>query len=355
MRSKRWLQNLALSAVTTLLCVLVVELALRLISPVQTFVNPLSSFHRFDPELGWTGTPNLKAKFRKIDFDVMVRSDAEGFRARESTVQPRPASPVIAVLGDSFTWGWGVGNGKVFTDVMQDELGTAAEIRNFGVNAYGTLQELLLLKRYLSNGLRPQYVVVMFYQNDFYDNVGAEDRKPWLSVVGTNVTIRNHPVAGRAVSPLKKVVKASYLLSAIGYAIDFAKEKRRVTELEQATFTDNSVADEPRAAMAFCLEQFREACERTGIKLWFVYVPSFTDVQSQTTSQVRVAIKSLCDQKGVALLDLTGDFRAAAGNRPLTYYFPHDSHWNEAGHDLVGKLLVVALKQEMSAAGQYKE
>ena len=85
--------KLTVSLVTTLLCCVIAELALRLISPVQTCVNPLNSFHRFDSERGWLGVPNREAKFRKPDFDVMIRTDADGFRKRESAVQPRPGNP----------------------------------------------------------------------------------------------------------------------------------------------------------------------------------------------------------------------------------------------------------------------
>ncbi len=353
-RTQQLLQKLALSVVTDLLCCGAAELALRLIIPIQTFVNPLSSFHQFDPELGWIGSPNMTARFRKVEFDVLVRSNAGGFRARNSTTQPSPGSPVVAVLGDSFTWGWGIENGNVFTDVMQNEVGAAADVRNLGDNAYGTLQELLLLQRCLTNGLHPQFVFVMLCRNDFYDNVGAEDRKPWLSVTGTNATVHNSPVAKRGISPFNRIVKVSRLLSTIAYVADFAKEKRRVKDLEQVTFEDKTVAETPREAMAFCLDRFKAVCGATDIRLWFVYVPTIADVQSETASQVRVTITTLCGEQGVRLLDLTDDFRQVTGDQPISRFFPHDGHWNAARYEIAGKRLAAALKQELSSAGPEK-
>jgi lysophospholipase L1-like esterase len=349
-RFKRLFLKLAISVVTTLLCCGLAELALRLISPVQTFVNPLSSFHRFDAELGWLGVPHRAAKFRKPDFDVMIRTDANGFRKRESAVQPRPGSPVIAVFGDSFVWGWGIEGGKVFTDVIQNELGPAADVRNFGVDAYGTFQELLLLKHCLTNHLRPQHVLVMFYENDYGDNTGNDTRRPWLAVDGTNVTIRNYPVARKDSGAWKKFVKASYFLSAIAYQFDFAKEKRRVTSLAQKTFADNSIAADAQTAEAFCLDQLRQVCDREKIQLKFVYVPAFQDVRAAGPTQTRVVLKSLCDQAGVPLLDLTDDFRKASGTRPGALFFAHDGHWNTDGHALAGKLVADDFKRGMPAA-----
>lgn len=347
-RSKRMLKKFATLAVSTVLCSVAAELALRQISPIRTFVNPAGSFHQPDRELGWVGTPNLKARFRKVDFDVLVYSDATGFRARKSTVEPAPGSPVIAVLGDSFTWGWGVENGGVLTDVMQNELGPLADVRNFGVNAYGTFQELLLLHRLLTNGLSPQFVFVMFCQNDFYNNLDDDPWQPSLAVNGTNVTVRNYPVAKRSVSPFKQVVKKSHLLSSIAYALNFTKAKRRVQRLEDVAFVDGEVAEAPRRAMTHCLKEFAAVCRPAGIQLWFVYIPMFTDVQLETSSRTREAMRILCDEQGVRLLDLTGDFRKAAGGRPIALYFPHDSHWNAQGHQLAGTVLANLLKREMA-------
>jgi lysophospholipase L1-like esterase len=348
--SKKWVWGrLALIAGSLLVCSAATELTLRLLAPIRTYVSPLASFHQSDRELGWSGTPNLKAKFKKVDFDVLVCADADGFRQKETTVQPNPRSPVIAVFGDSFAWGWGVGNGQVVTDVMQNRLGTRVDIRNFGVNAYGTVQESLLLKRSLRNGLQPGYVMVMLFKNDFYDNTDRGPGRPYLAVVGTNVTLQNYPVVRRAINPLKKLVKLSYLLSAIAYVADFTKESRHVASLQTSTFQEGRVAEVPRSAMDFALRQFKATCDGAGSRLAFVYVPDYGDVKSRDTADARKVMKDLCEQAGVMLVDLTEGFRQAAGAQPERYYFPHDEHWNAAGHALAGRLLASFVEKEMPA------
>jgi lysophospholipase L1-like esterase len=342
----RWRQNLAVLTVTSLLCFGATEVALRLVAPVQTFVNPLRAFHRHDPDLGWTGTPNLKARFRHVDFDVLVRSDANGFRERQTTNAPGPGSPLCLVLGDSYTWGWGVENGEVFTDVMQNELGSLADVRNCGVNAYGTLQELLLLQRCLTNGLRPRLVIVMFCFNDFYDNINPAAVRPSLAVDGERVTLRNHPVAERIEGPFGKLVKQSHLFSAIDYMLAFTKEKRRTTELQRQAFPNRTVAAGPRAAMAYTLAGFKQTCDRAGAGLWFVRVPAFNEFLPGADAETGDTLKALCDQAGVQLLELAPEFRAT-GNRPTDFYFPHDAHWTAKGHQLVGRTLAGRFRQEL--------
>jgi lysophospholipase L1-like esterase len=350
-RRSRWLQNLAVLAVTSLLCFGATEVVLRVAAPVQTFVNPLRSFHRHDPELGWTGTPNLKARFRHADFDVLVRSDANGFRDRQTTNAPGPGSPLVLALGDSFTWGWGVENGEVFTDVMQNDLGRLADVRNCGVNAYGTLQELLLLQRCLTNGLQPRLVIVMLCFNDFYDNINPAAVRPSLAVDGTNVTLRNHPVAERIEGWSGNLVKHSHLLSAIDYMFAFGKEKRRTTELQEQAFAHRTVAAGPRAAMAHTLAAFKQTCDRAGARLWFVRIPESGEVLSGAHSEAGDTLKTLCDQAGVELVELAPEFRAA-GDHPQDFYFPHDTHWSAKGHDLAGRTLAGRLRQELAQTGR---
>ena len=351
-RRTRWLKNLTVLGVSTLLCFVAMEVVLRVVTPIKTFVNPLRSFHRHDPELGWRGTPNLKARFSHVDFNVLVRSDAQGFRERQSTNSPGQGSPLLVVLGDSLTWGWGVENGEVFTDVMQNELGSLADVRNCGVYAYGTLQELLLLRRCLTNGLRPRSVVVMFCANDFYDNINPAAVRPSLAVEGTQVALRNYPVAEKIKGWFGNLVKRSYLLSAIDYVIAFRREKRHVAGLERETFTNHTVAAGPRTAMAYVLTEFKQTCDRAGARLWFAFAPAFTEAQTGAVSEVSNTLKSLCEQAGVPLLDLTPDFRAAGGERPPDLFFAHDSHWNAKGHQRVGRALARRLRPELAQAGR---
>ena len=87
----------------------------------------------------------------------------------------------IACVGDSITRGTFVWHRKAnaYPAQLQAMLGDRFCVRNFGVNAYGTFQELLLLHRLLTNGPSLHQVFVMFYQNDFYNNL---DDDPWQGI-----------------------------------------------------------------------------------------------------------------------------------------------------------------------------
>jgi hypothetical protein len=72
------------------------------------------------------------------------------------------------VLGDSFAWGYGVGDDEVFTEVLASLLPTV-EVVNLGVTAYGTQQELDYLRQ---EGVRysPDIVLLSFVLNDVLES-----------------------------------------------------------------------------------------------------------------------------------------------------------------------------------------
>jgi len=74
--------------------------------------------------------PNNEATF-------YVKHNSLGFRDSE------PVNPKILLLGDSFTYGWGVAQGGTFADLMEDSLNM--EVMNAGVPGYWPEKEVKLL------------------------------------------------------------------------------------------------------------------------------------------------------------------------------------------------------------------
>ena len=98
------------------------ELGLRLAGYSQTYLNPFSSFHEYDPALGCRGKANFSGRFRQADFDVVVAHNDLGFRRQEQHPELPVPSHNVFVLGDSFVWGYGVGQSEVITDQMSTRL-----------------------------------------------------------------------------------------------------------------------------------------------------------------------------------------------------------------------------------------
>ena len=74
----------------------------------------------------------------------------------------------MILLGDSFTFGVGVNDGKEWANVLQNN--TDYNIINLGMSGWGLTQQI---KRFYEVGmhLKPKAIILMFCQNDVLDNV----------------------------------------------------------------------------------------------------------------------------------------------------------------------------------------
>lgn len=112
--------------------------------------------------------PNLDVTFQKVP----VITNSLGLRGKEISINPPKNTFRIALLGDSFAFGWGVTQNKIFAQRLEDNLNRISqgnptfEVINLGVPGYSTFQEVEKLK-IKGLCLKPDAVLVYFVQNDF--------------------------------------------------------------------------------------------------------------------------------------------------------------------------------------------
>jgi hypothetical protein len=133
-------------------------------------------FYAYDASRGWALRPGAAGLYRR-EGGSQVQINSAGFRDREHSVA-KPADTVrIAVLGDSYVEAIQVPLEKTFGAVIERNLNEASslsgkhvEVMNFGVDGYGTAQELLTLREKVWQ-YSPDYVVLAFFPgNDVRNN-----------------------------------------------------------------------------------------------------------------------------------------------------------------------------------------
>jgi lysophospholipase L1-like esterase len=147
------------------------EILLRFVSPSKlsgSFVEP-------DPVLGYHFQENAKSNIFYGGHWVPVRINGQGLRQDDEITREKSKGEYrVALLGDSYVFGWGVPveenlisqlQKKVAEDFPQEKI----TLLNMGHGGWGTQQELAYLEKF-GFKLQPDLVVLFFGPNDVEDN-----------------------------------------------------------------------------------------------------------------------------------------------------------------------------------------
>jgi hypothetical protein len=117
---------------------------------------------RYHPDLGYTLKPG-KFTFTEIEYSNEYRINSLGVRDAEESL----IAPEIVFLGDSYTLGWGVDQTETF--VKQLESKTKLRTLNTSIPSYGTVREMLMLKKVDRSQLK--YLIIQYCNDDYDENM----------------------------------------------------------------------------------------------------------------------------------------------------------------------------------------
>jgi lysophospholipase L1-like esterase len=304
--------------------------------------DPVSNpFWRYDADLGWSHIPGAVGTFSRQEFSHPVRINSAGWRDRERTLDKPSGLFRIVVLGDSYTWGHGVGDEEIFTRLLERLL-PGVEVLNLGLSASATDQQLLILR---AHGLayHPDLVLVMVSRNDFIGNVetmeGSYPKPVFRLEEGGVLRLSNVPVA--RVSWLSRVHYQLRRRSGLLNLIESLLQGRAESGAPAAQ--GESRADPYAVTCALLGEMHREA-RGAGASFALGLAPSnahtYLDPIPPLEAKRFQVIRDFGAREAVPVLDLVPAFRMAAraGGRTDLHY-PLDKHWNAAGHVVAAREL----------------
>lgn len=146
---------------------------------------------RFDPELSWRAGALGKRgqKNNKFNPKLIETVNTDGFRGpREFSTEKKKIR--VALLGDSFTYGFDLGDEESVGEHLQKMLGDSYEVMNFAQVGYGVDQMTTVATRILPK-YAPDYVILAFIGDDLYRScvnfAGGRLLKPRYVAVGDTV------------------------------------------------------------------------------------------------------------------------------------------------------------------------
>ncbi len=167
-----------LTALASLVLSLVLaETGLRLFYPVSFREPPprapgdrwLELLHRRSPVPGLTY--ELAPGMWKRSHGTVIRTNSHGMREREIPIEKPDSVVRVAVLGDSYTFGFGVRAHRAYPRRLEGLLnqsspgGRRFQVLNFGVGGYSTQDEAVVLRE-RALAWRPDLVIVGYVLND---------------------------------------------------------------------------------------------------------------------------------------------------------------------------------------------
>ena len=305
----RWATRLVLVAAGSALGLCGAELFVRGFVPVRD-VGP--SLTEYDPVLG----QRLKRGFRCVrktpEFLMRFSSNSLGWRGPE----PATSKADVLFLGDSFTMGFGVDDGREFPQLLASALGIPVVNMGLGGTGQGRWPRLL---RGEARSYEPRTVVLQLCSNDVED-----DLTEGLASFDERGRLVDHPPpppsTGRHLQKLLELlpwVGESHLLG--------LWRQSRIRDARSEADTAASADSRGVALAQALLDESIRCCVERGWRI-VVLAADLGPAQAEPFAAV-------CEGQGVPFVRMPSKPEAPE------LYFVVDGHWNEAGHRRAAELL----------------
>jgi lysophospholipase L1-like esterase len=307
---------------------------------------------RLDPQLFWSVAPDLIRRYR----GALVRTNSLGLRNAEPT--PRAVNELrILSLGESTTFGVGVGNDETYTallgPLLEAELaGTRVTTQNAGVPAWSSFQSLKYLEL---RGLALDPDVLLFYHeaNDYLPSSLRDSSNNEIGVTQTDAELY--------ASKLQSVNRIMIGYSGIYRYFVRRRALRKIQRFNTRDFTNpmleiglaetpvnrrlflNAAAGEPQLELNEgslgrrvseeerwqILEDLAELADREGIALVVIH-PSYLATRRHQCLLTRFAA-----ERGVAMFDAHDSLHAPI--EPRDRFFLDTMHPTAEGHESLAR------------------
>ena len=302
-----------------------------------------AEFFSYDSLLGWRGRRNVEAQFQRTDFSVTVRQNRYGHPGVEYPVGKPLGKWRILLLGDSYTWGYGLDQDKTFAALLDEQL-PATQIINMGCSGFGTDQELLALE---TDGLRfsPDVVIVVVsLPSDFHNNTHSVQYsypKPYFVIATGSLERRNVPVPHRNLAQ-----RVSCYLTRRSALYNYIRARRIRLPFRKDVPQGESGAEEV-IITAELLKEIDRLCSAHGATTLIVLNPTITAKTYRMYGSDKMdRLDMLLRDAHLPVLNLSHAFSDHVRTSSDRIIFQHDSHWNEVGHQLVAATIQEALAQQ---------
>jgi hypothetical protein len=319
------------------------EVALRSLAPGRgKSATERDRFCRFDHDLGWAPLEN----FTRTETAGLVHQNQFGLRGPDDMqLNKTVGKKRVLVLGDSYVWGFGVEQSKLFSapDVHRSD----EEILNFGVSGYGTDQEYLF---YLLKGEKfdvDQVVLAFTPYNDVTNNLASKQYsylKPYFTLNKGELVLHNDHVRNSSVRNFfRRFDRECRVWNLVVDGLQGLTNTFRPMQKQKNAELNRVVSDADRAGIELTLallKKLKEAVAARHAEFCVVFIPHKRRIEKHLPENHPFVplIAAGLTQMGVRYREPYPEFlRSTMAGVEL--FNPRDNHFNGAGHALFAKFV----------------
>jgi hypothetical protein len=288
----------------------------------------------YDPSLGWKNKPGASVPRAFPSGDVRIND--QGFRAdRHYGVTP-PGHRRVLAIGDSFTFGFGAGNGLDWPAQLEC-LDPALEVINLGVCAYDMGQIVLAYETAAERF--PHDTVVLGFLNwdlnrSLNDYTATGFSRPLFRIRDGRLALTNVPVPSP--KPPGSSVYGPLMIQRMVRTALVAHEVR--------LFINQPDRSQSWRLGRLLIRRLAESARRHGARLVVVDIPWFDSLKTRDAPWLSYGPR-LFAEENIPYLDLHPVFRERLGLEHL-FETPTGGHCSPAGYRLIAAQSLSLLRRE---------
>jgi hypothetical protein len=297
---------------------------------------------KLDPELGWRATEDYEETLTGWtkggkSYPVHRSQRQHGFRLFGALNSPRPK---LLIIGDSFTQAMAVSDDKTYAALLSEQLGM--EVFAYGAGGYGTLQQYLILDRYLDE-IQPDLILWQYCINDFINNDHDLEQ---ASLINNNGLTRPYWINGaityRSPKPAWQQIREwinqhSRFLYFVVSRIDRLRATAATTSVESTIETQGF----KHAGFLRAVQVTDELMGRVRARVGAVPILAFS---CDNASPYNEAFALISAHHGIEYWNDIPNVIEQAAERGEDVQTP-DEHWNELGHQLVAGMVAKHMQE----------
>ena len=374
------LNNVVVLLASIILTVLMLEITMHIIYGIRPkeithFSLSSSDYYRKDAELKWIPESNVHGVHNKQgSFSSSFSTNSRGLRDKEYYFKKTDGVKRIVVLGDSFTWGFGVNDDEIYTEKLESML-LDTEVINLGVTAYQLWQEIIYLMR---EGVQydPDIIIVGLSLNDIvWRKSGAEvdtTREPrkkednafYLRKFLKKYLINKSALASFILDRIntnRTLIKAMVNIGLKDSLTDFkGLDINLMTSLRVYPEILNRCWDDTESELLY----FKRISDKLGARLIIAVIPSVQSI-NQTSFNHSIShsiynaedfdlnkpyryLKEIAASNDLDIVLPVSEFREMYKQGKQLYH-ERDMHFNTEGHELFARLIAKHLEDQSYA------